>query len=189
MLRTPAQNIAVEWARRKIYESKLRVYDVKAGIIELPRIQSYLHQNISIHSRNAPHHAFVLDYVQEIEAGETDKKNGWQNSDYEKVLKQLGVVNNRYGLTSFLISQPNESYLQGKAGKSSGSKGGNKLLQLCDLWLETEYDNENAPEDLGLVAKRGRYVGYAKEMYKMVPASGLIINPNEGMAYKPIEGY
>lgn len=190
MWRSDQQNKAVEWARKVVLDSKLRVYDVKAGILELPRILSYLQRDATITFRDDEYRAFVLDYVQEIEAG-SDGSKGWQHSDFEQVMKRCSAATKIHGLTSFYISQPNEASLQGKGGKSSGAKGGGKLLQVVDTWLTTEYDNENEPNKLGLVQQRARYGGFAREDYEIHPPSGLILNPNAGQkvrVYQP-EGY
>lgn len=189
MWRSKQQNEAVEWARKTIFESNLHVYDVKSGILELPRILGYVQKDATMTFRDEPYRAFVVDYVQEIEAG-GDSKSGWQHNDFEQVMKRCSAATKIYGLTSFYVSQPNEASLQGKGGKSSGAKGGGKLLQVVDTWLETEYDNENAPNKLGLIQKRARYGGFAREEYELHAPSGLILNPNAGkpIKYTP-EGY
>lgn len=166
-LRTPAQQYAIEAARKELASYNLRIYDARNGVTSFATLALKLKRDKFMFGTSV----FFLDYLQMMRGdGQIFERVERSTHDLQDLIATEGV-------TGVILAQRNEAAVKQSNDDdnySPGVKGGGDPAAAADFLLLTKYDGDDKPDKLSVHLKLARHAQPGKWEYDINPQSGFI---------------
>jgi hypothetical protein len=170
---------ALDVAFDRIQQLNLSIYDRSdqyGGLTSRLGLNRVINMHAQVYTKPDDHLNIAIDYIQLV------NDTGDEYKDLKMAVNDALTVATNKHCTVWALSQFNREYKKNKRdgtnGDVMGTKGGADLEQAVHNYLEVEY-NEDSPDTLYTAmrrARRGPGSKNEKGLFKMHPASGMIVS-------------
>ncbi len=173
---------ALAWARKRLTESNLMIYDNVDNIEGIRATESIMRQ-MRVNFQGEKELYVVYDFLQNMHPDEYSSQMGWMSSPLIQGTRMMRNFITANGATGILLNQMSvESIKDRESGKLSGAtsgiKGGNYPAEVADFNLMTWYNKLDSPTKIKVEFGLNRYGAEGEAVFNIHPKSGLILNPN-----------